>query len=124
MIVFMIVAMKNPCFHPISSAMIPPITKPTVKPMGLPPPIDANSTLRAFHSGNDDVMILTAEGRQNELATPARPRKMTNSGPECDKPQTIVRTDCKKQPNRYIALLPITSERTPARSSALPLVRA
>jgi hypothetical protein len=122
--VFMMAAMKNPYFQPSLSAIIPPSTKPTVKPMGLPLPIDAKATFLAFPSGNDDVMMLTAEGRQNELATPARPRNITSSGPVRDKPHAIVKTDCRKQPNRYIGLLPITSERRPAMRSVQPLVRA
>jgi hypothetical protein len=61
--------------QPIVSANNPPSTKPTPNPIGWPPPIEANAIFLLLPWGKVLVIMLTADGRQNEIATPAQPRK-------------------------------------------------
>jgi hypothetical protein len=84
----------------------------------------AKAMLRLFPSGNVVVMILTADGRQKEIATPAKALKMISCSPDCERPQARVNPDCKTHPVKYIGLLPTTSEIEPSRRSVQPQVNA
>lgn len=55
--------------------------RPIEKPMGWPPPIEANAIFRRFPLLKSFVVMLTADGRHNELAKPARTLKAINWGP-------------------------------------------
>jgi hypothetical protein len=77
----MIAAMWKPHLHPIVSANTPPSVNPSEKPIGWPPPIEAKAMFLLFPSGNVLVMMLTAEGRQKEMAIPANPRNIMSCVP-------------------------------------------
>ena len=122
--VLMIAAMWNPHRQPMLSDNTPPRVSPKEKPIGWPPPMEANAIFLLFPSGNVLVMILTAEGRQKEIAMPARPRNRMSCEPFCERPQAIVNKDCNTHPVRYIVRLPITSATAPSRRSVQPHVKA
>lgn len=110
--------------HPIVSANTPPSTRPTLNPIGWPPPIEANAMFLLLPCGKVLVMMLTADGKQKEMAIPAKPRKTINCVLVFAKPQASVKPDWRKQPIRYIGLEPTTSATEPSRSSVQPHVRA
>jgi hypothetical protein len=68
--------------------------------------------------------MLTAEGRQNEIAIPAKPRKTMIWVLVSARPQASVKPDWRKQPMRYIGLEPTTSAIEPSSKSVQPQVRA
>jgi hypothetical protein len=71
-------------------------------------------------SGNVLVMIETADGRQNEIATPAKARKTMSWVAVVARPQANVNADCKTQPVRYMGRLPTTSATDPSSSNVQP----
>lgn len=70
------------------------------------------------------VIILTALGRQKDIATPDRARKTMSWMPVLDKPQPIVKTMSSTQPVRYMERLPRTSATEPESRSVQPQERA
>jgi hypothetical protein len=124
MTVFTMAQRWKPHLQPIVSAKIPPSTKPIEKPIGWPPPIEAKAMFLLLPSGKVLVIMLTADGRQNEMATPANPRKTISSVPVCDKPHARVNADWSTHPVKYIGLEPTTSDTEPRRRSVQPQVRA
>lgn len=68
-------------------------------------------------------MILVAEGRRNEEATPPKPRKMMICALVCERPQARVEAVWNRQPARYIGLLPTASVIEPSKRSVQPQVR-
>jgi hypothetical protein len=69
-----------------------------------------------------EVMILTAEGRQNAMAIPLRARKRMISLALRASPQPIVKNDCKTELARYMNLEPRASAIEPERRRAQPQV--
>jgi hypothetical protein len=92
-VVLMIAEIWNAQRHPTVSAKTPPSINPTLKPIGWPPPIEANAMFLLLPWGNVLVMILTAEGRQNEMAIPAKPRKTMIWVLVSARPQASVKPD-------------------------------
>jgi hypothetical protein len=86
--------------------------------------MDANAMFLLLPSGNVLVMILTAEGRQKEIAMPAKARKTMSCVPVCANPHASVNADCKRQPVRYMGREPTTSATDPRRRRVQPHVRA
>lgn len=68
-------------------------------------------------------MMLTADGRQNEVATPAKPRNTIIWVLESARPQARVKQDCRKQPIRNMGREPTTSAMEPIKSNVQPQVR-
>ena len=122
--VLAIALMWKPHRHPMVSAKIPPSTSPKEKPMGWPPPMDANAMFLLLPSGNVLVMILTAEGRQKEIATPAKARNTMSCVPVCASPHASVKADWRRHPTRYIGREPTTSATEPRRRRVQPQVKA
>jgi hypothetical protein len=123
-IVLIIALMLNPHRHPMVSAKTPPSTNPRENPIGCPPPIDANAMFLLLPSGKMLVMILTAEGKQKEIATPAKARNTISCVPVCASPQARVNPDWRMQPVRYIGLAPTTSAIEPRSKRVQPHVKA
>jgi hypothetical protein len=92
--------------------------------MGWPPPIEANATFLLLPSGNVLVMVLTAEGRQKDIAMPPKARKTINWVPVLDNPHAKVNIDCNIQPVRYMGLEPTTSDTEPSSNNVQPHVSA
>lgn len=108
-------AMWKPHLHPMLSENMPPKVRPMAKPTGWPPPIAAKAMFRCFPGTNAVVIILTAEGRQSELATPAKPRNSMSWPAVPDRPHASVNMLWKKLPRRYMNREPTTSATLPAR---------
>jgi hypothetical protein len=69
------------------------------------------------------LMRLTAEGKQKEAAIPEKERKAMIWAVFLESPQAIVMKHCRKQPDKNIRLLPITSETEPQARSVHPQAR-
>jgi hypothetical protein len=69
-------------------------------------------------------MMLTALGRQKDMAIPLRARKTVNWIPVCERPQPTVKAMSRTQPVRYIVLPPMTSAMEPERRRVQPQERA
>jgi hypothetical protein len=73
--------------------------------------------------GNTSLMRLTAEGRQKEAAMPEKERKAMIWAVFLDSPQAIVERHCRKQPDKNMRLLPMTSETEPQARRVQPQAR-
>lgn len=69
-------------------------------------------------------MMLTADGKQKLIATPASARNTMSCVAVWARPQARVNADCKAQPVRYIGLLPTTSATEPSSNRVQPHARA
>jgi hypothetical protein len=69
-------------------------------------------------------MVLTAEGKQKDIAMPPNARKTINCVPVFDNPHAKVNIDCNIQPVRYMGLDPTTSDTEPRSSNVHPQVKA
>jgi hypothetical protein len=121
--VFRIAARWNPHRHPILSVKTPPSVRPIEKPTGCPPPIDAKAKFLRLPS-RVEVMILTAEGRQNAMATPLRARNRIISLALRASPQPRVKNDCRIEPAMYMNLEPRASAIEPESRRVQPHVKA
>lgn len=120
----MIAAMWKPHLQPIVLDSTPPSVRPTEKPIGCPPPMEAKAMFLLLPSGNVLVIMLTADGKQKEIATPASARKTMSCVDVFARPHARVNADCSTQPVRYMGLLPTTSATDPSNSSVQPHARA
>jgi hypothetical protein len=86
--------------------------------------MEAKAMFLLLPSGKVLVMMLTAEGRQNEIATPARARKTMSCVPVRDRPHASVKMDWRIQPVKYMGREPTTSDTEPSSRSVQPQVKA
>lgn len=106
------------------SASTPPTTKPSEKPTGCAAPRHEKATFLLCPVENEPVMMLTALGRQKEMAMPERARKMISWIPVLARPHPNVKMARSTHPVRYIGRLPTTSATDPERRRVHPQVNA
>jgi len=82
-----------------------------------------NAKFRLLPEGKYVMIKLTAEGKQNETAIPAKARNRISCMLVFDRPQASVQTLCMNVPIRYMFRAPTTSATAPDRMSVQPQVK-